>query len=1400
MTKADLLKKPSKALEANIADYHVEARIDPKYFLIQDIMSKYYGLMEGLNTFLKELSHPYRNWQFIVREARNYSLNYFHLMKKHPEGPAAATLYVEIFLTAIKSAAKPAIKADAADNFLLFIQKMIKDAKTELHRFKPVLDEAFLQIHDLEDECFFLFVKSYYRIKRIAEDLINADPAVSSGYQAINHLLVKYFQYTYAYWLSEIDPMEWFQKEVEETEFPQDLKEIFKDISTASIDTLVNKLKTIIQNAPPDSIEMLTRLLELRGYGQFVETYRKIPQNLFQAGDDESRGWRWKLFFLFHIMNTSGLLLIHEEALREINRSLSFLIANEEPSRIQVLIEKTFSILKVRAEDFPATALNCVLNMGEGVYKTDDNDFVNFFTDFIIDLGFQAPMIQGVGNDWQIKVNSDHIQNIRTWLKLIERKPQWSVRLLSALIIHLSISGVFIKDTDLFPRDITKFLNSDIEPVYNLCKQLARLFPAFFNDIGAEGELRDISTRLDEICHRKDVLIHFLRKQGHVESSNRIIGFIEATLLYWQTKNKEFLEPYIPPSMYEAMEPNGPYIDGVNKVMSFLNQKGISKPDAFLSVRLDELKKQLETIPDTSPIDRERVELALTFYKLTNQKYNLNFIEIDHYISQLSTEALPDMHRLKNALQEPDLKRKIQKLLDYLGLLKAVILSNREYEIREDIYQKRHITVDIPSMYGSYHEMKFDALGLTFRIESLVNVLFEELVDSIDLTLITKASFFQIYDRLELFDQALEIDGLSTVEFKRQMDFLSHALQTRGFSYTQYLDIFKGFALAVRNIINDHFNNIHGRNLNKILSQMPRDRILPKYLPKEQMDDDENMAHRISEIFFREKIALALGLTQLDLLLTRTINILFQQAERLPKEKLLLLLNYDPHRAMTSIDETPKGSHSIINLGNKGLNLLKLRSYGWPIPPGFIITTEVFRCQKVIESYRPAGDNFRQQVLSQVIGLEKTSGKSFGTPENPLLLSVRSGSAISQPGMMDTLLNVGINEKIANGIAEKTGNAWFAWDNYRRFLQCYGMAFGVKRDDFDTIIGDFKQKLDTPYKSGLTGKQMKKVALAYKSLILDSGITIIENPFEQLLACIQNVFQSWESNKAKAYRKIMGISDDWGTAVIVQAMVFGNISDMSGTGVLFTHSPRMSSDSLRLWGDFTVENQGEDVVSGLVKTLPISKVQQTIEQRETDITLETHFPEIYNTLKEYVFQLIYDKGWSPQEMEFTFEGPSRGDLFLLQTRDMAMREMKKKMIFDLEDLNSREIFLGHGIGVSGGAMSGRIVFTLDEIKKWRKEEPERLLILIRGDTVPDDILEIHASDGLLTARGGLTSHAAVVAHRLEKTCVVGCGNLICDEKRKTAVFKNTCLQSGNFISIDGQEGSVFNGLIRVKQK
>jgi pyruvate,orthophosphate dikinase len=218
----------------------------------------------------------------------------------------------------------------------------------------------------------------------------------------------------------------------------------------------------------------------------------------------------------------------------------------------------------------------------------------------------------------------------------------------------------------------------------------------------------------------------------------------------------------------------------------------------------------------------------------------------------------------------------------------------------------------------------------------------------------------------------------------------------------------------------------------------------------------------------------------------------------------------------------------------------------------------------------------------------------------------------------------------------------------------------------------------------------------------------------------------------------------------------------------------------------------------LVNTLPISIIQQDIEMRETDITLESHFPEIYKALKDLANELIHERGWGPQEMEFTFESPRAEDLYLMQSRDMTIRERKKVLTFDLDDI-TKDKLLGHGVGVSGGAMSGRIVFDLKEIEQWKSKEPETSLILVRGDTVPDDIREIYAADGLLTARGGVTSHAAVVAYRLGKTCIVGCGNLVCNEKGKTCRFDNLEFKSGDYLSIDGREGSVYQNLVKVKE-
>ena len=449
-------------------------------------------------------------------------------------------------------------------------------------------------------------------------------------------------------------------------------------------------------------------------------------------------------------------------------------------------------------------------------------------------------------------------------------------------------------------------------------------------------------------------------------------------------------------------------------------------------------------------------------------------------------------------------------------------------------------------MYGSYHEMKFDCLGLTLRLEAMVNVLFEGLIRDIDLTLITKATFGQIHQTLQRFDQALRLDGIRSAEFERQLEFLGDSLAVKGFTLTQYLDIFKGFAQAVQNIIKDHFNNLHGANLNRILPQLSTDRILPKYLPREPLEDRERLNHRMAEIFFRDQIAGALGLQQLDLFLGRILNTLFQQSYKLPQDKLRQLLLYDPHTSLVAIDSPHSREIGVIHLGTKGFNLVKLNSLGFRVPPGFIVTTEVFRCREVIESYAPAQRNFHEQITHHLQRLEQAAGKTFGDPANPLLLSVRSGSSISQPGMMDTLLDVGNNLAITAGVAARTGNAWFAWDNYRRFLQNYGMAHDMTRDDFDAVIAEFKQRLGIPLKRHFSGDQMREVALAYRRLIEEAGIEVIDSPIEQLLLAIRRVLASWESPKALAYRRIMGISDDWGTAIAIQAMVYGNLSSEAG--------------------------------------------------------------------------------------------------------------------------------------------------------------------------------------------------------------------------------------------------------------
>jgi len=1389
----------SKALEVNLSDTNVEVTIDPKYKVLLDIVSSYVGILNRMNTFLEELSHPYKNWEFISSEARHLSLHYFYLYQGHEKGDQALALYIDVFLLAFESDAGPKVTSGAADNLMLFLQHIVTESSDEeLERFLPVVEHALDAVTSYDGEPFLYFVRSYYQPDKIAGHLLDADKEEPGIYDALNRFLIKFYRYSFEYWLKKEDALEWIGQSIETDNISPDYLKILDDVSHTRIrqwQKELEKIESVSARKLRDTTQELTGLVS---YQNFVSRIWAVPQRIMSKTGNDLEGYHLKLTFLFYIIHIPGLATIHVQALREINSTLTHLIGEKGFKKDINIVDQAFSLLKEQKGKHPETVLDCIHRIGDAVYKTSKIDLINHFIDRAVDHGFQFPMIEGTGDDWQIKSNTAHVKNIRVFLKLIGQHPKKSRRLLSALIISLSIGGVFIKDTDLFPRDITRFLNTDIEAVFNLVKQLSRLLPAFFNEIGAEGQLRDISTQLDESCNRKDRLVHFLRKQCHVESSSRIVDFIKEVILFWKTGDKSKLEPFVPPSIFQEIEDKGRFIDGPRVILNALESKDILFPEDYLIYTEEALSTMIDDTHGVSDLDRSRVKMIFGFHRLLSQKYMIDNLEIKKYIASFTGENLPDTDKLLKALDQDNVEAKISSLLSYMRELKEIVIGDTQYEANEAIYHKRHFAVDIPSMYGSYNEPKFDALGLTLRLESILNVLFEELINGIDLQVITKATFKRIYRVLDRFRTALELDGIASNQLNVQMDFLKFSVDIRTCSFTQYLDIFKGFTRAVADIINDHFNTIHSSNLYQIESRLGKDQILKKYIPKDAKKKKSKFDQRVAEIFFMDRIATSLGLQQMDVFLNRILHTLFQQSEKLSQVHLSRLLNYDPKCSVIEVGSADPISNNIIFLGNKGLNLIKLKRLGVPVPEGFIITTEVFKCKEIIKIYKPANINFKRYVTKMVANLENRTKKRFGDPQNPLLLSVRSGSSISQPGMLDSFLNVGLNEEIAASIAKISKNPWFAWDSYRRFIQGYGMAFGIKRDDFDHIIWSQKKKAGIELKRYFSGDQMKSVALAYKQLLLDSGIKLIESPIEQLFLAIDKVFTSWNSKRGGDYRRIMGISDDWGTAVTIQSMVFGNKSRKSGSGVVFSHSPKLPGDTLRLWGDFTIGNQGEDVVSGLVKTLPISEMQRELEARDTKISLENNFPQVYAQLKKTVQHLVYENGWNPQEIEFTFEGETARDLSILQARDMSQRERKKIADFKVSPESLEAASLGQGIGVSGGAMSGRVVFTLDEIRTFRKDDPDAMLILLRNDTVPDDILEIDAADGILTARGGLTSHAAVVAYNLAKTCVVGCENLVCNEQDKECMLNDVKLVTGDYISINGQKGAVYKGALQVR--
>ncbi|MGQ9744806.1 MAG: PEP/pyruvate-binding domain-containing protein [Dissulfurimicrobium sp.] len=1408
----------SEALRQNLRETAVSAiEIDPRYQVLRDAVRDYQGLLKAAEHVIYELHHPFVNWNVVIGELRDFALKNLATISRCELGVEAVRALIQAFGDAVKKAPKETQKIEAIDGLMAFLQKIVyvSDDNTFL-RLILVLKGAFSDLLSWDDKAIRVVSKSSYPLPRTIIRFVKR----LEGFGNVQHdlldeaarLVRRIKTEVVSYWLGIEDPGSWFIATIERYGLNIPAKEmeyinkILEPVSHAYLKSLLKKIEdcALKENA----LDMLICLALIPDHVDMVRNYRLIAHDfamrsdefsfMAETGRDGAHEIDMYLFFLFHLVEMEGLAIIHEEIFRQINRRLLGLVRAAQLDQLQNVLPKSFSLLKIQVGNFPKTAIQCIEALGAEIFKLDNPKLIELFLEQVVDFGFQIPGIKGVDVEWHILCNPAHLENIRAWLRLICQKPKDCSTLLSTLIINIKLAGTCIRDTDLFQKDISLLLNSKIEPVYNLIRQFVKIIPVYFNEIGAEGLLRDVSTEIDEISRRQDALIHFLRKQSHVESNNLIVDFIEAILCFWYSGQKEGLIPYVPAEVLEQVRSSGPYVDYVQRCVRYLAEAFNLEPfaahvNALLNVQDAQLSSVLDKVSDVPLHEKRRVELLIKMYRLETFKYKLGVQEIRQHLEDARRWGFEGLERVLEVLDIDDPEQCLDVILDELEALEKIILSPEHFEAREDVYYKRHIAVDIPSMYGRYHERKFDALSLSLRLEGIANMYFEQLVAGFDVQFITREIFVRIARVLRLFWRAVQLNGMHSRVFHTYLTLFEQSLTVRRFTFSQYMDIVKGLSEGVKDMINIYYISPHQDYLSRIIKQIGIEGLLPKYkIALKDTANHDDLVHQISERFFRDLISESLGLQSLDNFISKIYQILCEQKEALSQNDLELLLSYESASLLCPIHSPASRTRDLIHLGNKGFNLVLLAEDGAPVPPGTIITTEFFRCYPIFQRFQRVYQDFERQLRSCIKKIEAMTGMEYGNPSNPLFLSVRSSAAISMPGMMSTIINVGSNLETIQGFARKTGNVWFAWDNYRRFLQSWGMIFGMDRDVFTMLMKRHKDRYSVAKKREFSGDQMKELAMAYRQAILDHGLVIEEDPFEQLLVAIRMVMGSWDSDKARTYREIMGLSDYWGTAVIVQAMVYGNFSESSGTGVVFTANPKQKLDRVSLWGDFTPGNQGEDIVSGLVTTYPISIEQKEMLGFDSETSLEESFPEIYGALLDLSNHLICQKKWSHQEIEFTFQGPRRDNLYILQTRNMTTKKRNAYEVFvPTPELDTS--YVGRGIGVSGGALSGKAVFNMEEIEDFRAREPETPLIFIRSDTVPDDIKEISMSQGLLTAKGGQTSHAAIVAFVLDKVCVVGCKQLMVFESEGIAKINGKVIHYGDYISIDGRKGMVYLG-------
>lgn len=1351
----------SKALEVNLRNTNVEYEIPAEHQWFIAKSEKQWGLHKRVVEFFTEYDHPMSNRKEVVKTLPNVTISDFWLYKDLPvdEQQRIVNVALEIYEKLFSEKLKHAQAKDLVTYFLRFIESndaVLRACGDGVERCLAILDKY------LDDNAFDYYCHiGQFRIKLglAAQNPNTAD----ATFKFMKRLILSHIDF----WQTTTQIENWYKEH--EGKMSRD----YSSELLALGDPMFKEYVDLANNA---------------------QTWDELCENAFTF-TDIIRAFESKIAvfdlaseqfsYIFYLLHLQGTIDNQPQLIVELNKVIKRVSNELDEQQCIASMDDLFDQFVGFRDSHLNLILDSILELGKEIINTGNPNLIHYLEKKIIDFGFVTPGVKYITNDWELKVNPCHIKNVRVWLELIEYAPETMQRLLSALIINLRLGGIFIFDTDFFQKDITRLLNSKISPVYKQTKQLARIFPVYFNEIGAEGQLRDVSTKIDELSHRNDKLIHFLRKQIHTEGNNSHIQITLDVIDFWYDLNKERLLEILPPNVYELVEPDGIWVTGVHECLhKFCTFSGIPLKD-LIELKKEDVEQIGRKVDHADATDVQRVCLIIELYQLLKEKYIFDSTDIINIMRRDSFMDTADVNKLEECLQGHDNVETLKHIFTLMKKLNNIIFNPEESVGWENVVYKRHIAFGIPSMYGYYREDKFDALGLIFRLERIVTVLVHDIINELNTSIFTFKTIKEICDTIQLLREGMQLDGIYDQGFDSNMKMLQYSLNSGCFTIEQYINIFQFMEGSLHEIISNYFIRPYEPLLKVIIPQLMDEEV------QDKMKMKKILAQK-SEVFYRDLLSSSFLIQQMDNFIGEILNNLRTQANLLSAEEAQNLMTYDQRMVMSPLyEETPLCDNKVF-LGAKAYYLKKLYLNNYPVPPGFVVTTEVFRRINSILKVAPINDEFDRMLKRNLAVIEKITGLNYGDPKRPLLLSVRSGSAISMPGAMNTFLNVGLNDEVTEMLSKQDNYGWTSWDCYRRLLQTWGMAHGLDRNDFDQIIINYKKKYNVTQKIEFTPENMREIAFAYKQFLVDNGVEFESDPFKQLKQAILCVFDSWYSPRAKVYRDHMHIAEEWGTAAVIQKMVLGNIHRESGSGVVFTRDVKTNRSSINLTGDFSFLSQGEDIVGGLVNTLPISEKQRLKDYKSCPFSLESQYPEIYNKLYEVAKNMLEKDGFSHQEIEFTFETSKAEDLYVLQTRNMTTLRQEEVETFASRPEEMDKV--GNGIGIGNRVLNGIIVFDMEDIQTVRHgNDPSQRIVLVRPDTVPDDIELIIECDGLLTARGGATSHAAVTAATLGKTCVVNCDALHVHEKDKCCTINGTTFKAFDPVAIDGRNGIIYKG-------